>query len=140
MLWLGHRLRHSQLPFALCISHARPSIIMTLHQIISLSLSLSLSLKKDELCDCISIPRFISTCQLYGVVLVLRSCHCVQRYLLDLKRCLIFSTVFGLTCPRPTSTGHQQRIGHGGDTVGTRPMPKKKAEMHCTSHDDLLSH
>ena len=93
MLWLGHRLRYSQLSFALCISHARPSIIMTLHQIISLSLSLSL--KKDELCDCISIPRFISTCQLYGVVLVLRSCHCVQRYLLDLKRCLIFSTKHG---------------------------------------------
>ena len=38
MLWLGRWLSHSQLPFALCISHARPSIIMTLHQIISLSL------------------------------------------------------------------------------------------------------
>ena len=28
-------------------------------------------------------------------MLVLRSCHCVQRYLLDLKRCLIFSTKHG---------------------------------------------
>ena len=153
MLWLGHRLRHSQLPFALCISNAKA---FDNHDFAP---------KKDELCDCfgndylVNIPRFISTCQPYGVVLVfsvflvvaVAHCHYVQRYFLGLIRCLMLSTKYAwiwyLGC-----RAHDQHVRmyetlemywtwlqacpslffflknneNGGNTVGTRPMLKIK--------------
>ena len=72
-------------------------------------------------------------------------------------------TVFGLTCPRTTSTGHQQRIGHGcthvltiffffflwkmmnmvGTQLGHDLCPKRKLKcivplMTISSHTNLL--
>ena len=121
MLWLGHWLSHSWLPFALCISHARPSIIMTLHQIISLSL---VDPKKTSTVIVLVMVTWLIYTTFYFNLLAIWCCASVFCFfgsssstlslcakifprphtLFNVIHKVCMDMVFGLPCPWPTRT------------------------------------